>query len=99
MAGDPLVTPHAVIDWWALPAVEAGWGCLDSHGLGAEGEDNTADRRHGERNRSGAALKYDGTCVIPHILRVHFKLVSVRSYWKSGVLELLAAMWTDFQLV
>ena len=29
MAGDPLVTPHAVIDWWTLSAVEAGWGCLD----------------------------------------------------------------------
>ena len=39
-----------------LSAVEAGWGCLDSHGLGAEGKDSTADRRRGERYRSGTAL-------------------------------------------
>ena len=52
MVGNPLITPQAVIE---LSAVEAGWGCLDSHGLGAEGGDNTADRRRGERNRSGTA--------------------------------------------
>ena len=53
MAGDPLVTPHAVSSWGERSAVEAGWGCLDSHGLGAEGGDGTAGRRRGERNRSG----------------------------------------------
>ena len=54
MAGDPLVTPHAVIDWWTLSAVEAGWGCFDSHGLGAEGGASMVGRRCGERSRIGA---------------------------------------------
>ena len=55
MAGNPLVTPHAVIYKGELSAVEGGWGCLDSHGLGAEGGDNTAGRRRGEMNRSETA--------------------------------------------
>ena len=55
MAGDQLVTPHAVISRGELSAFEASWGCLDPDGLGAEGGDNTADRRCGERNRSGTA--------------------------------------------
>ena len=38
---------------WALSAVEAGRGCLNSHGLGAEGGDSTAGRRRVEKNRSG----------------------------------------------
>ena len=54
MAGDPLVTPHAVIDSWTLSDFEAGWGCFDSHGLGTEGGDSMAGRRRGERNRIGA---------------------------------------------
>ena len=51
MADGPLVTPHAVIDWLALSAVEAGWGRFDSHDLGAEGGDSMAGSQCGESNR------------------------------------------------
>ena len=41
MAGDPLVTPLAVIySRGELSAFEASWRCPDPHGLGAEGGDS-----------------------------------------------------------